>query len=108
MITDCERKLDLLDREIDERVGHAVTLADVATARELLVCMKFLVDLERIGDLLSSVGTRIQMMDHGVEMADVRDLIGNCAGSDVAECAHGLGEARCGPRDRYCSFRRRD
>lgn len=75
MITDCERKLDLLDREIDERVGHAVTLADVATARELLVCMKFLVDLERIGDLLSSVGTRIQMMDHGVEMADVRDLI---------------------------------
>ncbi len=74
-ITDCERKLDLLDREIDERVGHAVTLADVATARELLVCMKFLIDLERIGDLLSSVGARIQMMDHGVEMADVRDLI---------------------------------
>ncbi len=74
-ITDCERKLDLLDREIDERVGYAVTLADVPTARELLVCMKFLIDLERIGDLLSSVGTRIQMMDDGVEMADVRDLI---------------------------------
>jgi phosphate transport system protein len=74
-ITDCERKLDLLDREIDERVGHAVTIADVGTARELLVCMKFLIDLERVGDLLSSVASRVQMMDHAVEMSDVRDLI---------------------------------
>ncbi len=63
------------NREIDERVVHAVTLADVGTARELLVCMKFLIDLERIGDLLNSVAARIQAMDHAVEMVDVKDLI---------------------------------
>jgi phosphate transport system protein len=74
-IADCERKLDLLDRELDERVAYAVTLVDVADARELLVCMKFLIDLERIGDLLCSVASRVQMMDNSVDMGDLKDLI---------------------------------
>jgi phosphate transport system protein len=74
-IADCERKLDLLDRELDERVTYAVTLMDVCDARELLGCMKFMIDLERIGDLLCSVAARIQMMDNSVDMGDVKDLI---------------------------------
>jgi phosphate transport system protein len=74
-IAEYERKLDLLDRELDERVAYAVTLVEVGEARELLVCMKFMIDLERIGDLLCSVASRIQMMDNSVDMADLKDLI---------------------------------
>jgi phosphate transport system protein len=74
-IADCERKLDLIDRELDERVAYAVTLVEAADARELLVCMKFLIDLERIGDLLCSAASCIQVLDHTVDMADIKDLI---------------------------------
>ena len=74
-IADCERKLDLLDRELDERVAYAVTLVDADDARELLVCMKFLIDLERIGDLLCSAASCIQALDDSVDMSDIKDLI---------------------------------
>ncbi len=73
-IADCERKLDLIDREVDERVPYAVTLVDPAAARQLLACMKFVIDLERIGDLLCSAGSRIQAID-AVDMSDLKDLI---------------------------------
>src|SRR5512140_2392781 len=62
-IADCERKLDLLDREMDERVAYAVTLVDAGDARDLLVCMKCLIDLERIGDLLCAFASRVQALD---------------------------------------------
>jgi len=74
-IAECERKLDLLDRELDERVAYAVTLVEAADARELLVCMKFLIDLERIGDLLCSAASAAQALDSSVEMSDIRDLV---------------------------------
>jgi phosphate transport system protein len=74
-IADCERKLDLIDRELDERLAYAVTLVEAAGARELLVCMKFLIDLERIGDLLCSAASSVQALDHTVDMADIKDLI---------------------------------
>ena len=74
-IADCERKLDLIDRELDERVAYAVTLVEAAAARELLVCMKFLIDLERIGDLLCSAASCVQVLDHTMDMADIKDLI---------------------------------
>ena len=74
-IADCERKLDLIDRELDERLAYAVTLVEADDARELLVCMKFLIDLERIGDLLCSAASAAQVIDSSVEMSDIRDLI---------------------------------
>ncbi|MBZ5630440.1 MAG: phosphate uptake regulator PhoU [Acidobacteriia bacterium] len=74
-IAEYERQLDLIDREIDERVSYAVTLVDCGNARELLVCMKFLIDLERIGDLLCSAASRAQVLDDTVDMADLKDLI---------------------------------
>lgn len=74
-IADCERKLDLIDHELDERVSYAVTLVDSGSARQLLVCMKFLIDLERIGDLLCSAASRAQVLDDTVDMADLKDLI---------------------------------
>jgi phosphate transport system protein len=75
VIADCERKLDLIDRELDERVAYAVTLVEAKDARELLVCMKFLIDLERIGDLLCSAASCIQVLDDTVDMSDIKDLI---------------------------------
>ncbi|MBZ5567253.1 MAG: phosphate uptake regulator PhoU [Acidobacteriia bacterium] len=74
-IAECERKLDLIDHELDERVSYAVTLVDSGNASELLVCMKFLIDLERIGDLLCSAASRAQVLDNTVDMADLKDLI---------------------------------
>jgi phosphate transport system protein len=49
-----EKELDTLDREIDEGVTSAITQVDATGARELLACMKFMIGLERIGDLLLS------------------------------------------------------
>ena len=77
-VTEAERELDRIDREIDERVTTSVTGVSAEEARELLACMKFTIDLERIGDLVSSVMSRMDAIGHRVEMADVRDLIRMC------------------------------
>ena len=73
-IADCERKLDLLDREMDERVAYAVTLVDAGDARDLLVCMKCVLDLERIGDLLCAFASRVQALDESMDMEDIEDI----------------------------------
>src|ERR1700694_2786631 len=49
-----ERELDTLDMEIDSGVTTAITEVDPAGARQLLACMKIMIGLERIGDLLLS------------------------------------------------------
>ncbi|MGB6803966.1 MAG: PhoU domain-containing protein, partial [Candidatus Sulfotelmatobacter sp.] len=47
-----ERELDTLDMEIDSAVTSVITEVEPTEARELLACMKFMISLERIGDLL--------------------------------------------------------
>ena len=47
-----EKELDRLDMEIDDGVTDAITRVSASEARELLACMKFMIGLERIGDLL--------------------------------------------------------
>ena len=74
-VNQCEQELDRLDREVDDRVTQAVTRASAAEAGELLACMKFMIDLERIGDLVSSFGGCAQAIGARIEMDDVRDLI---------------------------------
>lgn len=74
-VNKCEQDLDRLDREVDERVTHAVTRASATEAAELLVCMKFMIDLERIGDLVSSFGGCAQAIGARIEMDDLKDLI---------------------------------
>jgi len=74
-VNQCEQELDRLDREVDERVTHAVIRASAAEAGELLACMKFMIDLERIGDLVSSFGGCAQAIGSRIEMDDVKDLI---------------------------------
>lgn len=77
-VADAERELDRLDRELDERITFAVTQAPPEKARELLACMKIMVDLERIGDLVSSTVSRAEAVGYRVEMEDVNDLIRMC------------------------------
>jgi phosphate transport system protein len=73
-IVACERELDELDREIDERVAHEVTLAPLELVREKLACLKCMIDLERIGDLLLSFATRAETVRARMDMQDSRDL----------------------------------
>ena len=54
-VKDCEKELDRMERTIDERITRAITQVTEPEARELLACLKFIIDLERIGDLTWSV-----------------------------------------------------
>lgn len=51
-VRDCERELDHLERDMDESVPAAITRAGEMKARELLACLRFASELERMADLL--------------------------------------------------------
>lgn len=57
-VRDCERELDQLEREMDESVPRAITRVGEAKARELLACIRFASELERMGDLLMWVAEK--------------------------------------------------
>jgi phosphate transport system protein len=71
-----ERDLDVFDVEIDSGVTTAITEDGVspAEARELLACMKFMIGLERIGDLLLSFSNSAQAAGGRLDSEDTRDL----------------------------------
>jgi phosphate transport system protein len=58
-VKDCERELDVLERQIDEELPGAVTLVSELEARELIASLRFITDLERIGDLVWWVAQRL-------------------------------------------------
>lgn len=74
-VKDCEKELDRMERRIDEQITRAITQVGEAEARELLACLKFIIDLERIGDLAWSVTMRLQDLSSKLEKDDRRDLI---------------------------------
>src|ERR1700743_3997222 len=47
----CEERLDSMDREMDEELSTVITQVTPPQAREVLACMKLMLDLERICDL---------------------------------------------------------
>ena len=69
-----ERELDTIDMEIDSGVTTAITEVGPAEARELLACMKFMIGLERIGDLLLSFANSVQATGGRIDPEDTRDL----------------------------------
>jgi phosphate transport system protein len=69
-----EKELDNLDREIDAGVTANITQVTDTEARELLACMKFMIGLERIGDLLLSFASSAQAANSGLDPEDTRDL----------------------------------
>jgi len=69
-----EKELDNLDRIIDDRVTAVITQVDAEHARELLACLKFIIDLERIGDLLLNCSNRAAAVGNRIELQDIREL----------------------------------
>jgi phosphate transport system protein len=69
-----EEELDTLDREINESVTAAICGTSERRARELLACLKFILDLERIGDLLLNVSNRAVMAAPRMDPQDAKDL----------------------------------
>jgi len=74
-VKDCEKELDRMERTIDEKITTAITQVSEHEARELLACLKFSIDLERIGDLTWSVTQRLQRLSARLQKDDRRDLI---------------------------------
>lgn len=73
-ITECERELDDLDREMDETIAAEIAHASLEQVREKLANLKCMIDLERIGDLLLSFATRADTVRLRMDMQDSRDL----------------------------------
>ncbi len=73
-IREREKELDNIDREIDAGVTQEITKVSEAEARELLACMKFMIGLERIGDLLLSFASSAQAAGPRLDPQDTRDL----------------------------------
>lgn len=72
-LRDREKALDKLDMEIDAGVTQTITRVSETEARELLACMKFMIGLERIGDLLLSFASSAQAAGP-LDPQDTRDL----------------------------------
>ncbi|HYG99977.1 MAG TPA: PhoU domain-containing protein [Terriglobales bacterium] len=69
-----EEELDTLDREINEGVTALITQVPPQEARELLACLKLVIELERIGDLLLGFSNRLRSCVSRLDRQDVRDL----------------------------------
>jgi phosphate transport system protein len=74
-VKQCEKELDEMERRIDDEIPRAITEVTEAEARQLLACLKFIIDLERIGDLLWSIAQRIQQLSVRMPPEDVRSLL---------------------------------
>ncbi|MEP6643007.1 MAG: PhoU domain-containing protein [Acidobacteriaceae bacterium] len=73
-VKDCEKELDRIESTVDQTITSAITEVTEAEARELLACLKFITDLERIGDLAWSITKRLQTSTSRVFADDKRDL----------------------------------
>src|SRR6516165_7352164 len=69
-----EKELDTLDREIDQGVTSVITKVTEEHARELLACLKFIIGLERVGDLLLNCSNRAAAVGSRIDLQDIRDL----------------------------------
>jgi len=74
LIRQREEELDALDRQINEGVTVAISRVPEEEARDLLACLKLVIELERIGDLLLHFANRARTVAARLESNDVRDL----------------------------------
>jgi phosphate transport system protein len=70
----CEERLDGMDREMDEALATVITQVTPPQARELLACMKLMLDLERVGDLVASFAERSAIVRNRIDMDDIDQL----------------------------------
>jgi len=89
-VKDCEKELDRMERRVDEEITSAITQVSEEEARQLLACLKFIIDLERIGDLTWSVTQRLQGLSTKVAKQDARDLVDMASTLEkMLEAVHG-------------------
>jgi phosphate transport system protein len=69
-VRQCEKELDQIEREIDQLLPSAITEVSEPEARQLLACLKFITDLERIGDLLSSAANGLHELTASLARED--------------------------------------
>ncbi len=69
-----EEELDKLDHDINDAVTAAISQVPAQRARELLACLKFIIELERIGDLLLNVANRAVAVGARLEAQEVKEL----------------------------------
>ena len=74
-VRDCEKELDRIEQEMDEELPAAITQVSELEARELLACLRFSNELERIGDLLWWVSQRVQNLPTRMPKPDAQQLI---------------------------------
>lgn len=74
-VRDCEKELDRIEQQMDEQLPAAITQVTELEARELLACLRFSNELERIGDLLWWVTQRIQTLQTRLPKPDSQQLI---------------------------------
>ncbi len=73
-IRQCEEELDHLNRTVNEVIADELADAKRAEIQELLTCLKFVLELERIGDLLLNVISRAQSVSTRLQKRDLKDL----------------------------------
>jgi phosphate transport system protein len=74
-VRDCEKELDRIEQEIDEKLPSAISDVGELEARELLACLRFSTELERIGDLLWGVAQREHNLEARLPKPDLQQLI---------------------------------
>jgi len=74
-VRDCEKELDRIEQQIDQELPSAITQVTEPEARELLACLRFSNDLERIGDLLWGVAQRAHNQQRQLPKADGQSLL---------------------------------
>lgn len=74
-VRDCEKELDRIEQQIDEQLPSAITDVAELEARELLACLRFSTELERIGDLLWGVAQRAHNLEARLPKPDLQQLI---------------------------------
>lgn len=73
-IRQCEKDLDAIDMEVDSGVTSTITRVPESETGQLLACMKLMIGLERIGDLLLSFATSAQGAGSHIDPQDAREL----------------------------------
>jgi phosphate transport system protein len=73
-IRQCEKELDAIDVEVDSGVTTTITRVPESETGQLLACMKLMIGLERIGDLLLSFATSAQAAGSRIDPQDAREL----------------------------------
>ena len=77
-VKECEAELDEIDRYVDERIAGELAAASPKRVKELLACLKFVLDLERIGDLVLTIVGRARAYGSQLSVQDRADLHDMC------------------------------